>query len=80
MRINNSKIFCFEDLWVDRNISLADFKKAYWNLEKKYHPDLNLNNEKGRESLLKKLFNISFYMILRKFMFINKKILIILKP
>ena len=43
---------CFEVLGVDRNVSLADLKKAYWNLAKEYHPDLNSNNEKTTKKFI----------------------------
>ena len=38
-------IDCFKILGVSEEVSLSDLKKAYWNLAKQYHPDLNPDNE-----------------------------------
>lgn len=36
---------CFEVLSISENAGLREIKSAYWNLAKKYHPDLNPINE-----------------------------------
>lgn len=35
----------FEALSINENAGLREIKSAYWNLAKKYHPDLNPDNE-----------------------------------
>ena len=50
-----SKKDYYEALGVDKNASAKDIKKAYYNLAKKYHPDINSNDK----TLAKKFQEIS---------------------
>ena len=45
-------IDCFKILGVSKDVSLSDLKKAYWNLAKQYHPDLNPNNEDAKKRFI----------------------------
>ncbi len=40
---------CYKILGVTRNVSQVDLKRAYWELAKKYHPDLNQNDNDAEE-------------------------------
>ena len=40
---------CYQILGVNRKVSQVDLKRAYWELAKKYHPDLNQNNAEAEE-------------------------------
>ena len=39
-------------LGIQKDTPLRDVKKAYFQLAKKYHPDLNPNNEKAKQTFL----------------------------
>ena len=47
---------CFKILGVDRKVSQTNLRKAYWELAKKYHPDLN-KNDKDSEEKFKEINN-----------------------
>ena len=40
---------CYQILGVNKKASQVDLKRAYWELAKKYHPDLNQNNADAEE-------------------------------
>jgi len=40
-------------LGVSKDTPLSEIKKAYFHLAKKYHPDLNPDDEKAQETFLK---------------------------
>ena len=40
---------CYQILGVTRKVSQVDLKRAYWELAKRYHPDLNQNDNDAEE-------------------------------